>query len=331
MIANISQKVASLADNVINIGLPGEISDQSFLVFQLQLPRPPVNFVNVSTRAWKSFDEDSFRTELRASNLCNPAEYDGASVDDLQEMYDTTLRTLLDKHAPCQTARRRHQPTTPWFDADCAAAKRRTRAFEQRYRRTRLVSDRLAWTTEAQKKHQLYGRKQSEFWERKITDSRAIQRSYGDIWSLFFDRRKTSLQILRISLLRPSRTLSRRSWRAYVHRLRRPHPRFSTNRHASPVSTSSRSSIPPWYDASSAVQQANPANSTQFHLGSSKSSQTNFHHSLLHSSMHRWAATLFRQLRKPLPSLQFLRRRLSIRTISATIASFQTWRSYQSF
>ena len=152
---------------IINVGLPGEISDHSLLVFQLQLPRPPVNFMNVSTRAWKSFNEDSFRIELRASRLCNPAEYDGASVDDLQELYDTTLRTLLDKHAPCRTARRRHQPTTPWFGADCAAAKRKTRALEQRYRRTRLVSDRLAWTTQAQKKHQLCARKQSEFWERK--------------------------------------------------------------------------------------------------------------------------------------------------------------------
>ena len=69
---------------------------------------------------------------------------------------------------------------------------------------------------------------------------------------------------------------SRRSWRACVHRLRRLHPRFSINRHAPPVSTSSRSSIPPWCDASSAVQQANPVNSThQFHLGSFKSLQTN--------------------------------------------------------
>ena len=86
---------------------------RSNLVLQLQLPRPPVNFVNVSTRAWKSFDEDSFRSELRSSKLCNPGEYGGASVDDLQELYDTTLRTLLDKNAPSRSARRRYQPITP--------------------------------------------------------------------------------------------------------------------------------------------------------------------------------------------------------------------------
>ena len=55
------------------------------------------------------------------------------SADCLQQMYDDTLSTLLDKHAPRRVVRRRHQPTTPWFDSDCAAAKRRARIFERRY------------------------------------------------------------------------------------------------------------------------------------------------------------------------------------------------------
>jgi len=46
--------------------------------------------------------------------------------------YDDTLSTLPDKHAPRRAVRRRHQPTTPWFDSDCAAAKRRARTFERR-------------------------------------------------------------------------------------------------------------------------------------------------------------------------------------------------------
>ena len=100
-------------------------------------------------------------------------------------------------------------------------------------------------------------------------------------------------------------------------------PGFRQTTNASPVSISSRSSTPPWYDASSAVQQANPANLTQFHLGSFESLQTSFRHSLLHFSTHRWAAALFRLLKRPLPSLQSLRRRLSIHTISATIAHFK--------
>ena len=96
------------------VGLPGEFSDHSLLISQFQLPRPPVCFVDVSTRAWKSFNEDSFRRELQASGLCFPlTAYSGIPVDELQERYDTTLRTLLEEHAPCRTARHRCQPTTP--------------------------------------------------------------------------------------------------------------------------------------------------------------------------------------------------------------------------
>ena len=61
---------------------------------------------------------------------------------------------------------------TPWFDSDCSKAKRRTRAFEQRYRRSRLDTDRLAWITQARKKQLLFASKQSRFWERKISESK---------------------------------------------------------------------------------------------------------------------------------------------------------------
>ena len=86
--------------------------------------------------------------------------------------YDLTLSSLLDKHAPKRTTRRRYQPLTPWFDSDCAAARRRTRAFERRYRRTKATSDRLAWTVQVRWLHKLYAEKQNLFWESKVKDSR---------------------------------------------------------------------------------------------------------------------------------------------------------------
>jgi len=48
-------------------------------------------------------------------------------------------------HAPRRTVRRHQQPTTPWFDNEYAAAKRRARTFERRYRRTRIAADRFVW------------------------------------------------------------------------------------------------------------------------------------------------------------------------------------------
>jgi len=114
--------------------------DHSLVLFQLPLPRPPSQYVNVCTRAWKGFDRDRFRDDLLSSQLCSL----WASVDWLQQTYDDTLSALLDKHAPRRTVRR-HQPTTPWFDNEYAAAKCRARTFERRYRRTRIAADRFAW------------------------------------------------------------------------------------------------------------------------------------------------------------------------------------------
>ena len=75
------------------------------------------------------------------------------------------------KHAPFRTVWRRHQPSTPWFDADCAAAKRKTRALERRYRNTGSLEDQSAWIVQQRSKQRLYSQKQNKYWENRITDS----------------------------------------------------------------------------------------------------------------------------------------------------------------
>ena len=80
-------------------------------------------------------------------------------ADVLQDIYDSTLWTLLNKHAPRRVVRRRHQPTNLRFDSDCAAAKQRTRMFERRYRWTRSNADRRSWIDQTRRKQRLYASK----------------------------------------------------------------------------------------------------------------------------------------------------------------------------
>ena len=77
---------------------------------------------------------------------------------------------------------------------------------------------------------------------RKSLNAEVIQRRYGNIWSLFFVRRKTSLRVLRGSLLMPSR--GEAGGRAFIDCVGCT-PGFRGNRHASPVSISTKSSITP--------------------------------------------------------------------------------------
>ena len=117
-----------LALPIVDVRPSDEFLDHSLVLFQLLLPQPPLRYVDVKTREWKGFDADRFQLDLLNSRLrMLTSELDDMSADCLQQMYDDTLSTLLDKHAPRRAVRRRRQPTTPWFDSDCAAAKRRAR------------------------------------------------------------------------------------------------------------------------------------------------------------------------------------------------------------
>ena len=177
----------------VMVDLP-QLSDHSLVRFQLPVLRPPLQYKDVSSRAWKGFDAALFQQDLLSSLLCQPIEfYEGFSVDQLQELYDTTLSTLLDKHAPKRLIRKRYQPLTPWFDADCAASRRKTRALERKYRRSKTSCDRLEWTRQMRTMHQLYTQKQNLYWENKVADSRGNPKKlWNTLSSVMGKRRVTS-------------------------------------------------------------------------------------------------------------------------------------------
>ena len=152
----------------------------------------------METRAWKGFDADRFRDDLLKSRLCMPpGSHDAILVDELQSMYDTTLTELLDKHAPSRSTKRRRQPLTPWFDSECAAARRKTRALERRYRLTRLASDRLAWTAQVRSMHQFYSTKQNTYWTERVEESHGNPKKLWNTLNgvLCRDKRGTSAPI----------------------------------------------------------------------------------------------------------------------------------------
>ena len=124
------------------VDLP-QMSDHSLVRFQIPIQRPPVQFVWHQYTRLERFDSERFRADLRGGGLCDPGIYEAMSIDEVQDLYDTTLSSLLDKHAPRRTAKRRYQPHTRWFDSECTASKRKSRMLERRYRRTRDSNDRF--------------------------------------------------------------------------------------------------------------------------------------------------------------------------------------------
>jgi len=98
------------------------------------------------------------------------------SADEMAQLYRSVMTVLLDKHCPVVTIRRKTKHTTPWFDSECRAQRRRVRAAERRFLRTCCEVDRQKWLAKLKLLHALYELKNSTYWWDEIAASKGDMR-----------------------------------------------------------------------------------------------------------------------------------------------------------
>ena len=77
------------------------------------------------------------------SPLCGDlATMEDKSVEDLFDIYDRSLREIIDRLVPIRKVRSRHQPNSPWFDKSCREMRRTARRLEKKFRRSGRIEDR---------------------------------------------------------------------------------------------------------------------------------------------------------------------------------------------
>ena len=123
------------------------------LCWQSSLYRPPPVYKTTTRRTWRSFDEEIFRSSLRASVLCNNQYWTQLDNIDLVTLYNDTLESLLDTQIPVRKTTCRQRPSNAWFNDDCRKAKQSLRTLERAARRAGPLSDMtqpavLAWRDE---------------------------------------------------------------------------------------------------------------------------------------------------------------------------------------
>ena len=82
----------------------------------------------------------TFRDEISNSALASLSSI----VDDLEQLtvvYDLTLSSLVDKHAPLKTRMVTGRLSASWYNVNIMTEKRKRRKLEQRWRRTGLAED----------------------------------------------------------------------------------------------------------------------------------------------------------------------------------------------
>ncbi|KAK7497772.1 hypothetical protein BaRGS_00010906 [Batillaria attramentaria] len=97
--------------------------------------RPPCPRKTILCRNIRGIDREAFRQDLMKTSLVNSSLSD---VDELATQYNTTLKSLLDKHAPETEKRVTHRPDTSWFSEDVHEEKRKKHHAERVWRHTRL-------------------------------------------------------------------------------------------------------------------------------------------------------------------------------------------------
>ena len=119
------------SDNLI-CGRPAPdilFSDHLVLLFKLKTARPPLKVGHVSFRKLRSIDRHAFMDEIRNSELF---QMDTDDPDELVALFDNTLRSLLDRHAPVKHKNTTSRPLVPWMNDDIKLAKGQRRKAERK-------------------------------------------------------------------------------------------------------------------------------------------------------------------------------------------------------
>ena len=96
------------------------LSDHGTVLFSLKSIKPSLLEKTISYRKLKSIDLISLQSDLAATDLCrNPPEV----LEDLARSYNSTLKVVLDKHAPLITRTIKVRPSVPWFNEEIKMAK----------------------------------------------------------------------------------------------------------------------------------------------------------------------------------------------------------------
>ena len=137
------------------------------VLFSLKSIKPSLLEKTISYRKLKSIDLNSLQSDLTATDLCrNPPEV----LEDLAKCYNSTLKVVLDKHAPLITRSIKERLCVPWFNEVIKTAKRERRKAEKRWRRIRLDSDLAAFKVKRNAATALMNKARREFYTNFIEE-----------------------------------------------------------------------------------------------------------------------------------------------------------------
>ena len=143
----------------------------------------------ITYRKVLSIDHASLDADIRASCLYSDTH---ASVDAAVVTNDTSLKELLEKHAPLRTMCVAIRDMNPWINEDILAAKRQRRCFEKLWRKTRLTVHRLAYKEKCDIVKQMIAESKKTYILGKVSDCDGDQKKLFSLTNSLLGRNKVT-------------------------------------------------------------------------------------------------------------------------------------------
>ena len=117
---------------ISNITVHPGLSDHYAIITDMNLKKPKMPTISVSTRHWKNVNIQDLCFDIE-SQLENVNLEDG-ELDSCVNLFESTVRNILDDHAPLKTRTVKLQSESPWFNDDIRAARKTRRQLERKWR-----------------------------------------------------------------------------------------------------------------------------------------------------------------------------------------------------
>ena len=166
--------IAPIDSSLHNISVVDvSLSDHKLVHWTVPWKSSTINYKTIERRSWKNFKTEDFISDLQTSSICssdiNP---DGTeTVNELVAQFNSTMLTLLDKHAPKQQFKVRQRNHMPWFDEESRLLRRQVRQLERQFIKHGSDQDRDAWKAKLRQSRKMSKTKAADYWKNKITSA----------------------------------------------------------------------------------------------------------------------------------------------------------------
>ena len=182
----ITRQSDNIIDNIPKIDC--FLSDHAAILCSLRSDKPSLSAKNVSYRLLKSIDMTAFDQDLAYSKLCQSPPDD---INELVECYNSTLKSVLDKHAPLKTKVIVELPHVPWFNEEIKDAKRKRRKAERKWRSSRQAVDLASFKYRRNVVTRLMNKARREFYSNFIDAHNGDQKKLFNITMKLLNQSKT--------------------------------------------------------------------------------------------------------------------------------------------